>query len=80
MSPSEPEGMVWVPGGEFVMGSNDHYPEEAPTHRVQVDGFFIDRTPVTNAQFRKFVEETGHVTQAELTPDPALYPGALPEC
>jgi formylglycine-generating enzyme len=74
-----PEGMVWVPGNEFLMGSNDHYPEEAPVHRVRVDGFFIDRTPVTNAQFRKFIAATGHVTQAEIAPDPADYPGALPE-
>jgi formylglycine-generating enzyme len=74
-----PEGMVWVPGNEFLMGSNDHYPEEAPVHRVRVDGFFIDRTPVTNAQFRKFIAATGHVTQAEIAPDPSDYPGALPE-
>jgi len=79
LSPTAPEGMVWVPGGEFVMGSNDHYPEEAPPHRVQVDGYFIDRTPVTNTLFQRFVDATGHVTQAEVAPDPAHYPGALPE-
>ena len=61
------------------MGSNHHYPEEAPAHRVRVDGFWIDRTPVTNADFQRFVEETGYVTFAELAPDPAKYPGALPE-
>src|SRR5229473_3462734 len=52
--------MVWLPGGTFRMGSNDHYPEEAPVHRVTVDGFWIDRTPVTNRQFKAFVKATGH--------------------
>ena len=70
--------MVFVPGGEFRMGSDRHYPEEAPVHRVRVDGFWIDRTPVTNRQFRKFVNATGHVTFAEIAPDPKDYPGALP--
>ena len=45
--------MVRIPGGTFRMGSNDHYPEEAPVHRVTVDGFWIDRTPVTNRQFKR---------------------------
>jgi formylglycine-generating enzyme required for sulfatase activity len=71
-------GMIWIPGGTFRMGSDKHYPEEAPAHRVSVDGFSIDRTPVTNRAFRKFVNETGHVTFAEVAPDPADYPGALP--
>jgi formylglycine-generating enzyme required for sulfatase activity len=71
--------MVWIAGGTFQMGSNDHYPEEAPVHRVTVDGFWIDRAPVTNRQFRTFVEATGHVTVAEKAPDPKDYPGALPE-
>jgi len=70
--------MVWIPGGTFRMGSDHHYPEEAPVHSVSVDGFWIDRTPVTNAQFRKFAEATGHVTFAEIPPDPKDYPGALP--
>ena len=70
--------MVWIPGGTFRMGSDRHYPEEAPVHRVTVDGFFIDRTPVTNAQFKEFVNETRHVTFAEIAPDPKDYPGALP--
>jgi formylglycine-generating enzyme required for sulfatase activity len=61
------------------MGSDHHYPEEAPAHRVDVKGFWIDRTPVTNAQFRKFVKATGHVTVAERHADAALYPGAGPE-
>jgi formylglycine-generating enzyme required for sulfatase activity len=60
------------------MGSDKHYPEEAPVHRVAVDGFWMDRTPVTNRQFRKFVKATGHVTVAEKVPDPCDYPGALP--
>jgi formylglycine-generating enzyme required for sulfatase activity len=71
--------MVWIPGGTFRMGSDRHYPEEAPVHRVTVDGFWIDRTPVTNASFRRFVQETGHVTFAEIAPDAADYPGAMPE-
>ena len=70
--------MLWIPGGTFRMGSNDHYPEEAPVHRVTVDGFWIDRTPVTNRQFKQFVRATGHVTTAEIAPDPKDYPGALP--
>jgi sulfatase modifying factor 1 len=71
--------MIFVPSGTFRMGSDRHYPEEAPVHRVTVDSFFIDRTPVTNAQFKKFVNETGHVTFAEVAPDPNDYPGALPD-
>jgi sulfatase modifying factor 1 len=72
------EGMLRVPGGTFRMGSDDHYPEEAPSHPVTVDGFWIDATPVTNRQFREFVRATGHVTFAETVPDPRNYPGALP--
>jgi sulfatase modifying factor 1 len=75
---SPPSDMVWVPGGTFSMGSNDHYPEEAPVHHVRVDGFWIDRTPVTNRQFKDFVKATGHKTFAEIAPDPKDYPGALP--
>jgi sulfatase modifying factor 1 len=71
--------MVRIPGGTFRMGSNDHYPEEAPVHRVKVDGFWIDRTPVTNRQFKQFVKATGHVTTAQIPPDPKDYPGALPD-
>jgi formylglycine-generating enzyme len=70
--------MVWISGGTFRMGSDKHYPEEAPSHRVSVDGFWIDRTPVTNRQFKAFVKATGHVTTAEIPPDPKDYPGALP--
>src|SRR5262249_44620466 len=70
--------MVWVPGGTFRMGSDHHYPEEAPSHRVTVDAFWMDRTPVTNAEFRKFIEATGYVTEAEIAPRAGDYPGALP--
>jgi sulfatase modifying factor 1 len=70
--------MIWIPGGTFRMGSNDHYPEEAPVHRVTVDGFWIDRTPVTNRDFRKFIRATGYITLAEKKPNAADYPGALP--
>ena len=73
----QPE-MVWVPGGSFNMGSDKHYPEEAPAHRVTVDGFWMDRIPVTNREFREFVNATGHVTVAEIRPDAKDYPGALP--
>lgn len=72
-------GMTWIPGGTFRMGSDRHYPEEAPVHRVTVDGFWIDTAPVTNEQFAAFVRATGHVTFAEIPPDPKDYPGALPE-
>jgi len=71
--------MVWIPGGTFRMGSDAHYPEERPVHRVSVDGFWIDRRPVTNADFARFVGDTRHVTFAEIPPDPKNYPGAKPE-
>jgi formylglycine-generating enzyme required for sulfatase activity len=71
--------MIWIPGGSFLMGSDDHYPEEAPAHRVHLEGFWIDRAPVTNAQFQKFVKATGHITLAEQPADPSLYPQARPE-
>jgi formylglycine-generating enzyme len=73
------EVMVWIPGGTFLMGSDDHYPEEAPAHRVTVDGFWMDRHSVTNADFRRFVEATGYVTLAERAANPDDYPGAKPE-
>ncbi len=78
MSTAAMSAMVAVPGGIFTMGSDRHYQEEAPAHRVEVDGFLMDATPVTNAQFAAFVAATGHVTTAELAPDPADYPGADP--
>src|SRR3974377_447645 len=72
-------GMAWIPGGTFCMGSNRHYPEEAPEHQVRVDGFWIDLLPVTKSNFEQFVTETGYVTFAEIPPNPESYPGALPE-
>jgi formylglycine-generating enzyme required for sulfatase activity len=74
-----PAGMTFISGGTFRMGSDRHYPEEAPSHLATVDGFWIDATPITNRQFAKFVRETGHVTFAELVPDPKDYPGSLPD-
>lgn len=71
--------MVRVDGGMFVMGSDLHYPEEAPARRVEVDGFWIDRAPVTNRDFGRFVAETGYRTVAEIAPDPRDYPGLTPE-
>jgi formylglycine-generating enzyme required for sulfatase activity len=67
---NRPQGMVWIPGGEFTMGTNSSMANQAekPAHRVQVDGFWMDQTDVTNAQFRKFVEATGYVTTAEKVP------------
>lgn len=73
------ECLAWVPGRTFIMGSDRHYPEEAPAHPVHVDGFWIDTAPVTNRQFAAFVKATGHVTVAEKTPEAADYPGARPE-
>ena len=60
--------MVWIPGGDFMMGSEDGYPEERPPHRVQVDGFFMDAHEVTNRQFTAFIDDTGYVAVAERTP------------
>ena len=73
------EGMVWIPGGTFLMGSDHHYPEEAPAHKVTVNGFWMDRYAVTNADFRRFVEATRYVTLAERPANAADYPGAKPE-
>jgi len=70
--------MVHLPGGVFTMGSDRHYPEEKPAHKVQVGPFRIDRHAVTNRQFAQFVAATGHVTLAEKPADPADYPGADP--
>jgi formylglycine-generating enzyme required for sulfatase activity len=70
--------MALIPGGTFRMGSDNHYPEERPAHRVTVSSFWIDRMPVTNRKFRQFVNATGYVTVAEIAPNPKDYPGALP--
>ena len=84
-----PEGMVWIPGGEFSMGANappdmDDVGMKAtrdarPIHRVYVDGFYIDKTDVTNAQFAEFVKATRYVTVAERKPQAEDVPGASPE-
>jgi formylglycine-generating enzyme required for sulfatase activity len=72
-----PEGMVWVPGGTFWMGCDTcDMPDAAPAHQVAVDGFWMDKTPITNAQFEKFVKATGYKTVAERKPDPKDFPGA----
>ncbi|MFC3443303.1 formylglycine-generating enzyme family protein [Sphingobium rhizovicinum] len=71
--------MRLITGGSFAMGSDRFYPEEAPVQRVRVDSFWIDETPVTNRDFARFVEATGHRTLAEVAPDPADYPGMSPE-
>jgi len=84
-----PEGMVWIPGGEFSMGSDDPrgtlcggpdaMNDARPIHRVDVDGFWMDATEVTNEQFKEFVDATGYVTIAEKAPLAEDYPGATPE-
>jgi sulfatase modifying factor 1 len=71
--------MTWIPGGEFLMGSEEFYPEERPVRRVTVDGFWLDERPVTAAEFRRFVRETGYATVAERPLDPGDYPDADPE-
>lgn len=80
MSANPPDdGMVWIPAGSFRMGSDRHYPEEAPVRTVSVAGFFIDRGPVTNAAFARFVADTGHVTLAERWARAEDYPGVPTE-
>ena len=84
-----PKGMAWIPGGEFSMGANDPPDmddvgmkatfDARPIHRVYVDGFYIDKTDVTNAQFAEFVKATRYVTVAERTPRAEDFPGAPPE-
>jgi sulfatase modifying factor 1 len=71
--------LVWIDGGRFRMGSDDHYAEERPARMVEVDGFWIEDRPVTNSAFARFVKETGWVTTAEIAPRAEDYPGALPE-
>jgi hypothetical protein len=70
--------MIRLPGGTFRIGSDRHYPDEAPVHRATIDGFWIDGTPITNRQFQHFVEATGYVTVPEIAPDPKDYSSALP--
>ena len=73
------KGMRWIPTGEFRMGSEDFYPEEAPVTQVALDGFWIDERPVTVAEFRRFVRATGHVTVAERPLDAEQYPDGDPD-
>ena len=73
------DSMVWIPGGTFLMGSEKHYPEESPVHEERVEGFWIDKYAISNEQFARFVDATGHVTSAERPPNPDDYPGAKPE-
>jgi len=77
--PDAPEGMVWIPGGAFAMGNDHALPNEAPMHAVTVDPFFMDTHEVTNAEFKKFVDETGYVTVAEKKPKAEDFPGAPEE-
>ncbi|WP_249471908.1 formylglycine-generating enzyme family protein [Luteimonas galliterrae] len=72
------DNMTMIPGGVFTMGSDEHYPEEKPAHKASVGAFWMDRHTVTNREFARFVEATGHVTLAEKAADPADYPGADP--
>src|ERR1700742_4447975 len=70
--------MALLAAGSFVMGSDEFYPEERPAHEAHVDSFLIDRHPVTNAEFLRFVKQTGHVTTAERAPTRADFPDAEP--
>ncbi len=76
-----PKGMVWIEGGEFTMGSNcpDAKRDEKPAHRVKVSGFWMDETPVTNRQFKEFVEATGYTTTAEKAPTLEEIMSQVPE-
>lgn len=73
------DDVIWLAGGEFDMGSDDFYPDEGPVRKVSVDGFWIEPQPVTNARFARFISETGYQTEAEIAPDPSMYPGAPEE-
>jgi formylglycine-generating enzyme required for sulfatase activity len=85
-----PKGMVWIPGGEFSMGAQDPQDmndavgmqattDSRPIHRAYVDGFWMDETEVTNAEFAAFVKATGYVTVAERAPRPEEFPGVPPD-
>lgn len=77
--PAAPTGMIWIPGGEFTMGSDTGPPNERPAHRVRLDGYYIDETEVTNTRFREFVDATGYVTTAEKKPEWEEMKKFLPE-
>ena len=75
-----PEGMIWIPGGTFWMGCAEcEMPDTLPVHLVTVDGYWLDKTPLTNAEFAKFVQATKYLTIAERKPDPKDFPGADPK-
>ena len=76
--PETSPAMSLIEGGSFLMGSNDHYPEEAPARQASVESFWIDTAPVTNAAFAEFVADTGYVTVAEIAPKAEDYPDADP--
>jgi formylglycine-generating enzyme required for sulfatase activity len=73
-----PAGMVWIPGGRFWMGT-DHMEDAQPVHQVEVKGFWMDRTDVTNEEFARFVQSTGYVTIAERPLNPKEFPNLAPE-
>lgn len=75
----ETNGMVWIPSGTFYMGSENGNPDERPVHLVTVNGFWMDKTEVTNDQFDKFVKATGYITVAERAPKAEDFPGAPKE-
>ncbi|MGI8965070.1 MAG: SUMF1/EgtB/PvdO family nonheme iron enzyme, partial [Limisphaerales bacterium] len=77
-TPVNTNEMVWIPSGTFFMGSEKGQEDEKPVHQVSVDGFWMDRTEVTNEQFEKFAQATSYVTVAERKPDPKDFPGADP--
>ena len=79
MISSELKNMIKIPGGKFLMGSENYYPEEKPVHEVTVDGFYIDKYEVTNADYKKFSDETGYITVAERPLDPEEYPTVDPK-
>jgi len=72
-----PEGMVWIPGGTAILGDDEGPPDERPTHSVTIDGFWMDRTEVTNAAFKKFVDASGYLTIAERTPKREDFKGLV---
>lgn len=74
-----PEGMVWIPGGMFWMGDPTSVDKDSPWHRVGVDGFWMDKTEVTNAEFEKFAKAIGYKTVSERVPTKEMYPDADPK-
>ena len=82
LSPKVPEGMAWIPPGEFSMGDDsdrEKYADALPVHKVRLQGFYIDKTEVTNSQYQMFVDATGYKTIAERPLDPKEFPDVPPE-